>query len=252
MKTILALIIVAIISICEPIYAYTMTDADYFAEVNKMRNLKDPKYIDIISFCENFIGKSQNISDVTHAKSLAVIGESYGKLGDNEKGIDYCNNSLKIKETAFCYIQIANIYLSQKKYNDVITSLKKAYAISEDQKLSETIKKHIINIVNKYIAVQAKELYECFEANEVSAEDKYKDKDIYIKGIIASITTNASGNPVVALRTGKNTFSKVHCIFPKDARSLVGKLKKGESVIINGNCSGMSLGEIFITNCNIE
>lgn len=101
-------------------------------------------------------------------------------------------------------------------------------------------------------AVTAVALWRAFDANEVAAEDKYKGKSIFVTGKIRSITTDPAGYPVVALDAGKSGFATVSCVFPKDARSTIAVLKKGQQVLIPGTCDGMILGQVFVKDCKVE
>ena len=101
-------------------------------------------------------------------------------------------------------------------------------------------------------AITAVSLWNSFDENEVAAEDQYKGKSLFVKGTISAITTDPAGYPVVSLDAGKSDFAKVNCVFPKDVRPTIGKLKKGSQMLLSGVCSGMTMQQVFVKNCTVD
>lgn len=234
-----------------PVSALAISEDEFRDQVNAMRNKGDNPQ-ELIDFIQKSIAESPEASPKMLSNAQAALGEAYGKLGQIDKGIAYCEEALKIKETVFANIQLANLFLAKKEYSDAYTYLEKSIALAKDDSERERLKKHAHNIINKYLAVSATKLYAAFDENEVAAEDEYKDKKIFVNGKISAITTDPAGHPVVTLWAGENILAKVNCVFSKDERSVVAKLKKGGETTIQGKCDGMTLGTVFIKNCVID
>ena len=101
-------------------------------------------------------------------------------------------------------------------------------------------------------AITAAALWKAFDDNEVAAEEMHKGKLVLVKGAISAITTDVSGYPVVSFNVDRTGLAKVNCVFPKESRSVIGILKKGQSVLIPGICEGMILGQVFVKDCQVN
>lgn len=152
----------------------------------------------------------------------------------------------------------------EKKYVEAIEHLKTCIGIIQKNIGSKegvelknamglkTIFKSKMRTYQEEIAITPQELWTAFDENEIAAEDKYKGKYVVIKGKIASITTNITGHPVVSFDVDKFGLATVNCIFPKESRSIIASLKKGQMILIPGGiCDGMSMGQVFIKDCEV-
>ena len=101
------------------------------------------------------------------------------------------------------------------------------------------------------IKVTASQLYTDYEANEVAADAKYKDKNVEISGTISSIGKDLMDTPYVALVVSPNNpvFS-VQCMFDKSDQSKLTSLSKDSKIVLLGKVSS-KLGNIIVRDCSI-
>lgn len=101
------------------------------------------------------------------------------------------------------------------------------------------------------IKVTASQLYSDYEANEVAADAKYKDKKVEITGTISSIGKDLMDTPYVALVVSPNNpvFS-VQCMFKKGDESQLAALAKGSDITLKGKVGG-KLGNVLINDCSL-
>mgnify|MGYP003623800144 FL=1 len=100
-------------------------------------------------------------------------------------------------------------------------------------------------------AITPSVLWQAFDDNEVAAEDTYKGKTLAVKGTIHAITTSPLGAPQVTFAVDKHAINRVVFEFAKDDRPQVGKLKKGQQVLLSGRCKGMTLKSVFLDEAKV-
>lgn len=98
--------------------------------------------------------------------------------------------------------------------------------------------------------VTAEELFAEFEENESSANEKYLDEVVQVRGIIAGITEVESA---LAISLYDQMFG-VTCTLDKEAflanQTLYSNLIVGQQVILKGRCDGM-LTDVRLSRCSI-
>ena len=99
------------------------------------------------------------------------------------------------------------------------------------------------------IEITARQLYAAYDANEVSADAKYRGRLLEITGIITKIGKDAFGNPYVEIAT-QNEFSGVVAAF--DSVDAVISLKKGYKLVARCRGAGMALGSPALDDCAVE
>lgn len=101
------------------------------------------------------------------------------------------------------------------------------------------------------IKVTASQLYSDYEANEVAANAKYKDKKVEITGAISGIGKDLMDTPYVALVVSPNNpvFS-VQCMFKKGDESQLAVLVKDSDITLEGKVSG-KLGNVLVSDCSL-
>lgn len=101
------------------------------------------------------------------------------------------------------------------------------------------------------IKVTASQLYSDYEANEVAADAKYKDKKVEITGTISSIGKDLMDTPYVVLVVSPNNpvFS-VQCMFDKSEQSKLASLSKDSKIVLSGKVSS-KLGNVIVRDCSI-
>ncbi len=94
----------------------------------------------------------------------------------------------------------------------------------------------------------ARQLYEAYNENEISADEKFKDKKVAVAGVIDDLTKDIMGNAKVSLRVG--ILQSVICDFG-DKIKLVSKLSKGDKIIVIGNCDGFVMRQVILEDCEL-
>jgi ribosomal protein L40E len=94
----------------------------------------------------------------------------------------------------------------------------------------------------KPIKVTAVKLYKDYDANEVSADEKYKGKLLSVTGVITNISKTLGDLTVVLSSDNEvETILGVQCTFPESYKDSLAKLKRGETITVKGICSGKTL-----------
>ncbi|MSP70484.1 MAG: hypothetical protein EXR20_09440 [Bacteroidetes bacterium] len=100
------------------------------------------------------------------------------------------------------------------------------------------------------IEVSPQQLYSDWEANEVSADLKYKGKVLIVKGKVNTIGKDIMDDIYVTLNTGK-TFGEVQCSFSDNHTNEAAGLKKGQTITIKGKCDGKMMN-ILLSGCSLQ
>ena len=97
------------------------------------------------------------------------------------------------------------------------------------------------------ISITAEQLYEEYEANEVAADLKYKNKILRVKGEIRDIGKTIGDMPHVNLATGVFTH-QVLVTFPAGKYdNELAKYSQGTAIEVTGKCTGKTLGMVGIS-----
>lgn len=100
-------------------------------------------------------------------------------------------------------------------------------------------------------AMSPRSIWSDFNANEVAAENKYKDKIVSVKGKISEIKTDLTGDPVISFSIDGYGLNTVQCNFGSKEKGIIGALSKGQGVIVSGTVQGMIMGSVFIRRCQL-
>lgn len=104
-----------------------------------------------------------------------------------------------------------------------------------------------------YETVDTKAFIAEFDGNQLSAEEKYKDKHIEFKGVIKNISEDIDGTPYLSLEplaAGQYYVgTSIKCSF-KD-KAAVMNVKNKQTVTLRGKVNTQSLGIITINECSI-
>jgi hypothetical protein len=95
--------------------------------------------------------------------------------------------------------------------------------------------------------VAAVDLQREFSENESAASEKYINKIIEVKGIIASVDKAEGNNINISLRTGDETSSVICTVTGLKGRE---DLQQGNEITVRGVCSGF-LMDVLLNNCSI-
>lgn len=97
-------------------------------------------------------------------------------------------------------------------------------------------------------AVSALELFNAYEANEIAADQAYKDQRLEVSGVIEGIDSDLSDEPVVKLSAG--TFQSVHV---QDlTQTVAASLSKGQQITVTCIGGGEVVGSPILKNCTLN
>ncbi len=102
------------------------------------------------------------------------------------------------------------------------------------------------------IKISNEKLMNEFNDNEISANNKYKEKIIQVVGKINKISDskNLTGDRIIKVELGDNLSEEVDCHFKEKDMSELSNLKKGQNVIIEGFCGGTyTFGVVHLFDC---
>ena len=100
------------------------------------------------------------------------------------------------------------------------------------------------------LTVSAAELYAEYKANEVAADQRYKGRVVAVSGVVDNIGKGIMGTMYVALDTGEMVGS-VQCMFGKEHANSLAGLSKGQSVTIQGKCTGKMMN-VLLDGCALK
>jgi hypothetical protein len=188
---------------------------------------------------ENLIGRTLSSKvKIGIALGLAFLGLFF--IGNNQAEVE--KKIIAEQETAFKKLpqHVKDSIFLAKHIEDSIQ------IVVEKRKVEE---QRLIQIENqKKNTISARSLYENYEANEVSADQKFKNEIFYVTGVVEEIKKDFMDDIYVTLKTGQ-MFSYVNCYL--DDEKTAAKLKKGQRVTFKGKCNGMVVTLVTMKDCEI-
>jgi hypothetical protein len=111
-----------------------------------------------------------------------------------------------------------------------------------------------------HLSITAQGLADAYNKNEFAADERFKDRQINIGGIVEKIGRDNQGNPYltfhcVETNTGRigvvTTSTPIKCVFdPKDEHALA-QLQTGRTCTIYGTVTGRKNREVVIKDCSL-
>jgi hypothetical protein len=101
------------------------------------------------------------------------------------------------------------------------------------------------------IAVSSLQLWSDYQANEVSADNRYKGRKVLVSGTVASIDKGPFGGLLLRLATG-NEFMPTTCDMETSEQSPLAQLSKGDRVRVLCVCRGTVLGSPQLDDCTFR
>jgi len=98
--------------------------------------------------------------------------------------------------------------------------------------------------------ISARDLWAAYDANEVAADNKYKGKRILVVGTATDIKKDITGSPYVAMAVDQFGLTGVNCIMEDEASAA--KISRGAKIQVVGTVNGMSIGNVFLRDCQIN
>jgi hypothetical protein len=113
-----------------------------------------------------------------------------------------------------------------------------------------------LNYVKASFKIQANALIKEFEENEKRANEKFLDRIIAVSGTIRDVIKDDKGYYSIVLGADKN-MSTVRCSMNSIDQDDEGLLKKGNTILIKGACTGFNADEllgsdIILNRCVIQ
>lgn len=105
--------------------------------------------------------------------------------------------------------------------------------------------------VEEVIAITASKLWSEYDENEVSADSKYKGKQLEVSGTVSDIGKDILDSIYITLKTDDIIGSVQVYFSDKDSKS-VGELKKGQDITVVGKGDGKSLVNVIIKKAQIK
>jgi hypothetical protein len=99
------------------------------------------------------------------------------------------------------------------------------------------------------VEVTATKLANDYKANEVSADELYRDKVLRVSGVVDSIRKGITDDPYVVIRAG-NAFMGVHANF-ENAGGLAG-LAPGKQIVVRCIGNNVIMGSPMLKDCVLE
>jgi hypothetical protein len=100
--------------------------------------------------------------------------------------------------------------------------------------------------------VTARALWEAYDANEVSADDKFKGKKLLVAGTINSIDKDFTDHIVVRLAGGKNHYTSVDAFIRDADKEKAAELRKGQDISLLCIGDGKTLRSPILKPCMIR
>ena len=94
--------------------------------------------------------------------------------------------------------------------------------------------------------IGAADLVAAYEANEIGADARYKDRLLGIDGIVATIGKDIMGTMYVAFESGNpGSFRQVQVYFDDSHANQLAQLVPGQRVRVTGRCTGL-MGNVLV------
>lgn len=197
---------------------------------------------------------SKDVGDNLEYKAYAygMRGEAYRIKNDKKKALEDAQIAIDTYPKTFvAYMVKAQVLLEDNKIDEAADTIAFTATNTDDPKAKKNILAFAEKTRMQGKAISPVTLWKAFDENEVAAEDTYKGKVVAVKGAIESITTSAMGYPQVSFKADKYGINKVIFEFSKDAKPQIAKLKKGQNIIISGQCRGMIMKSVLLEQSKI-
>ena len=104
-------------------------------------------------------------------------------------------------------------------------------------------------LINVDFEITASDLAQEYKANEVSADEKFKNKKVAVSGTVEQIGKDILDNPYISF--SGEFLQSVTCYFSKDDIKTISQISKGDKITIIGECTGLTLTNVVIQDCKI-
>lgn len=99
-----------------------------------------------------------------------------------------------------------------------------------------------------FLVTTAQSVSSSYESNEINADGRYKNKRWQITGEVKDIGRSILGSPYVMLKGDKKSVIDIQIIFKGSQKNKVATLYKGYQITVEGNCDGLTLGNVVFSD----
>jgi hypothetical protein len=109
-------------------------------------------------------------------------------------------------------------------------------------------------------AFNPSDLLGAYESNEISADQLYKGKRVFVEAVVEKVGRDMSGQPYIILRdylphkgarTVRNDLRSVQAFFPSSALQQLAHLQSGVMILVTGTCDGLMLN-VLLRDCVLD
>lgn len=232
--------------------AWCMSEADFRAKVTEY--LEDKiKPAAFIKICTDNLATQEVLADDGYKGYVfAMRGDAYRMNRDVKKALADAQKAIEANpKTVTGYILKTETLADMDKLVEAAEAAKIAADNAQDAEQKVQLTQWSEGIRQKSTAISPTTLWKAFDENEVAAEELYKDKAVVVQGKIEAITTSATGYPQVNFSVDKYGIHKVIFEFSKDSKPQIAKLKKGQGIMLTGQCRGMIMKSVFLKKSKI-
>lgn len=106
--------------------------------------------------------------------------------------------------------------------------------------------------VETVLEVDPATLRAAYQENEIAADTKYENNLLKITGTINNIGKDILDEVYLTIETGEYLYD-IQCYFSDASQiEIVATLKDGDTITLIGRCSGLSLTNVIVKDCEIQ
>ena len=154
------------------------------------------------------------------------------------------------ERAAMDLLDSAKADFDEGRYSSAFSKCDKVRSDYSDTDVAMSVDSFLSDLYDTAINVTAFDLHSAYDANQVSADNAYKDKAIVITGTVSDIGKNIFSQTYITLKDGSDYgLTSIQCFFDGEQESSIGETSKGNSVKLIGKCVGENLMNVQINNC---
>lgn len=183
------------------------------------------------------IGGNSNSKSNEDSRPAANVSEESQYINENEQAAQKLLDSAKEN-------------FEGGMYSSAFSKCDKVKSDYPDTAAAASVDAFLAGLYDTAINITAVDLHSAYDANEVSADNTYKDKAIVVTGTVSDIGKNVLNQTYITLKDGSDYgLTSVQCFFNSEQEDDVGNISKGSSVKLIGKCVGENLMNVQINSC---
>jgi hypothetical protein len=101
------------------------------------------------------------------------------------------------------------------------------------------------------VSIAATALVAQYSANEIAADQQFKEKTIAVGGVVESIANDILGSPYLILAADQQGFRNVQAVFARNKASELAAISKGQFVEVQCRCKGLMMN-VQLDDCELK